>query len=72
MAADGTFNLSFLESGTYEVHLISYQEGSQGNLEAKGELQVNLLNSTLNVLALNVSAKQNINMDMVVTGILFF
>ncbi len=73
LAADGTFQLSFLESGSYELHFISYQEDSQGKLQAKGELQLNILNSTtLNLLGLNVSAKENINIDVVVTGILFF
>lgn len=72
VATDGAFNLSFLESGMYELHFISYQEDGQGKLQAKGELQLNILNSTLNLLQLSLSARATINMDVVVTGILFF
>ncbi len=72
VASDGAFNLSFLESGTYELHFISYQADIQGKLVAKGELQLNIIGSTLDLLNLNVSAKENINIDLVVTGILFF
>ena len=72
VAPGGAFNLSFLESGAYELHFISYQEDNQGKLLAKGELQLNVIGSTLNLLNLNVSAKSNLSMDLVVTGILFF
>jgi len=73
VASDGDFNLSFLESGAYELHFISYKAGSDGSLQANGELQLNILSSTtLNLLGLNVTAKGNINMDLAVTGILFF
>lgn len=72
VAADGSFNLSFLETGTYELHFISYREDAQGKLQVKGELQLNVLNSALNLLAMNVSATTTIDMDLVVTGILFF
>ncbi len=72
LATDGSFNFSFLESGTYELHFISYQEDAQGKLQAKGELQLNVLNATLNLLQMSVAAKANINIDLVVTGILFF
>ncbi len=72
IAADGALNLSFLESGSYELHFISYQVDAQGKLQAKGELQLNVLNATLNLLQLNVVAKGTINMDLAVTGILFF
>lgn len=72
VAMDGAFNLAFLESGAYELHFISYQVDAQGKLQAKGELQLNILNSTLNLLQMNVVAKGTINMDLAVTGILFF
>lgn len=73
LGADGTFSLSFLESGAYELHFISYLEDGQGKLQAKGELQLNVTSSaTLNLLSLNVAAKGNISMDLIVTGILFF
>lgn len=72
LAADGTYKLSFLESGNYELHYISYQEDTQGKLVAKGELQLNVLSGSLNLLQLNLSAKSNINVDVIVTGIIFF
>lgn len=73
VASDGSFNLSFLESGAYELHFISYKAGSDGTLQANGELQLNILNSaTLNLLGLNVIAKTNMNIELAVTGILFF
>jgi Domain of unknown function (DUF4382) len=72
VASDGAFNLSFLENGAYELHFIAYKADTAGKLQAKGELQLNLIGSTLNLLGLNVTANNNIDMDLVVTGILFF
>lgn len=73
LATNGTFNLSFLDAGNYELHFISYQMDPQGKLQAKGELQLNVLNATtLNLQGLNVSAKETIDMDLVITGLLFF
>ena len=72
VASNGNYNLTFLESGTYEVHFISYQQGAQGKLLVKGELQLNLLNSTLNLLQIDVTARSTVNIDLVVSGILFF
>lgn len=72
VAENGDFSLSFLESGMYEVYFISYQEGAGGKLLVKGALQLNLLDTTLNLLQLNVAAKTTINLDVVVTGIIFF
>ncbi len=72
LAPDGTFNLSFLESGTYELHFISYKLNMNGTLQAKGELQLDVISSTLSLLSMNVAAKANINMDLLVTGIVFF
>ncbi len=73
VANNGDFTLAFLESGSYELHFISYQADSAGKLQVKGELQLNILNAaSLNLLSLNVSAKAEINLDLVVTGILFF
>lgn len=69
---DGTFSLPYLESGTYELHFISYQEDNNGKLKAKGELVLNLIGSTLNLLSLNVSERDDVNVDVSVSGILFF
>ena len=72
VAADGMFNLSFLENGNYELHFISYKADGNGMLQSKGELQLNVINSSLNLLSLNLAAKASVNMDIVVTGIVFF
>ncbi len=72
LAANGTFNLSFLETGNYELHFISYKLDGNGNLQAKGELQLDLISSTLNLLSLNLASKATIDMDLLVTGIVFF
>jgi len=72
LATNGTFNLSFLETGNYELHFISYKVDGNGNLQAKGELQLNVLSGTLNLLSLNVAAKASLDMDLLVTGIAFF
>ncbi|MBC7774294.1 MAG: DUF4382 domain-containing protein [Phycisphaerae bacterium] len=72
VADDGTISLSFLKSGTYELHFISYQKDALGHLQAKGELQLNVLGPALNLLSMEVTARETINLDLVVTGILFF
>jgi len=72
VGTDGSFSFAFLESGLYEVHFISYEQDAQGILQAKGELQLNVVGSVLNLLQLNVVAKGTINLDLLVTGILFF
>jgi len=72
VGTDGSFSFAFLESGQYEVHFISYEQDAQGILQAKGELQLSVVGSVLNLLQLNVVAKGTINLDLLVTGILFF
>jgi len=69
---DGNFQLSFLKSGNYELHFISYKTDAQGELQATGELQMNVVGGVLDLLQLNVAAKAEVRMDVVVTGILFF
>ncbi len=70
--ANGNYHLSLLESGLYELHFISYKVEADGRLYAKGELQISLLNNLLDPLALNLSAKESLSVDLMVTGILFF
>jgi hypothetical protein len=72
VADDGSFSLGFLESGIYEVYFISYEQDVQGVLEAKGQLQLNVIGSILDLQKLDVVAKGTINLDLLVTGILFF
>lgn len=72
VSSNGNFNLAFLDSGSYELHFISYKADANGKLQAKGELQLSLLDSTLNLLGLTLNATERIDLDMMVTGILFF
>lgn len=72
VAGDGTFQLSFLEKGDYELHFISYRANASGTMQAKGELQLNMVGSLLNLLNIGVSAEQQIDLNVTVTGITFF
>jgi hypothetical protein len=72
VAADGTFRLTNLEAGDYELHFVSYKTGADGRLQAKGELQMSIIDTTLDLLKLNVKVKTALQVDMIVTGILFF
>lgn len=73
VAPAGTFRLPFLESGSYELHFVSYQEDDDGNLQAKGELQMTVLgNATLDLLGIVVEAKQTVDVEAKVSGLLFF
>ncbi len=73
VASDGAFNLSFLESGAYELHFISYQKDAQGKFQAKGELQLSIVPPALtNLLQMTLTAKATLTVEVIVTGIVFF
>lgn len=72
VASDGSFQLSFMQKGDYELHFISYQDtNNDGVLEAKGELAVTL-NGELNLLGLTLGADATLNLTIFVTGIIGF
>jgi hypothetical protein len=72
VAQDGSFQVSFLEKGNYELHFISYKNtGSDGKLEAKGELQLTLTGS-LDLLNLALDTTTNVNLNLLVTGVVHF
>lgn len=72
VASDGSFQLSFMQKGDYELHFISYQDSNNDGVEeAKGELAVTL-NSELNLLGLTLGADQTLNLTILVTGIIGF
>jgi len=69
---DGSYTLSFLESGSYELVAVAYEdENNDGTLEVQGRLEVSST-ASLNVLGLGVSAETNIVADLLVTGIFGF
>ena len=71
--SDGTFKMAFMESGNYELHFISYTQNAQGQLQARGELQMNVLGTVLaNLLDVQVSTGDNTEIDLKVSALLFF
>ncbi|MEM6967569.1 MAG: DUF4382 domain-containing protein [Bacteroidota bacterium] len=72
VANDGSFNISFLESGEYELHYVGYEDNNNdGKLEAKGMLQVNALGS-LDILGLQLDASANVNVEVNVLAVIPF
>jgi len=69
---DGAYYLSSMESGSYELHFISYRTEIDGRLYAIGELQIASIDTLFDPLSLMVSAKGNLSFDLMVTGIVFF
>jgi hypothetical protein len=71
--ADGEFKLAFLEKGQYELHFISYTQNPQGQLQARGELQMNILSAgTIDLLGLQVNSDETVDVDLKVAALLFF
>jgi Domain of unknown function (DUF4382) len=66
--SNGQFNISFLESGDYELHFAAYKDNnSDGKLELLGELS---LNSALNLSAITVTANAQVTIAATVLGLL--
>ncbi len=66
---NGNFELHFLEEGDYEIHYCSYEENSDGDMELKGTLIVDVLGS-LDLGAISVDASSSVTVDVLVTGML--
>ena len=65
---DGNFKLAFLEAGEYELHLAAYNDdNSDGQLDLQGTL---LLNSLTNLENIRLDAGAELQLDILVTGIL--
>lgn len=65
---DGNFRLAFLEAGEYELHFAAYKDNnSDGRLDLQGTL---LLNSLINLESIRLGANAEIQLDILVTGIL--
>ncbi|MFT4536597.1 MAG: hypothetical protein ACJA1A_000935 [Saprospiraceae bacterium] len=67
--ANGNFELHFLEEGEYEIHYCSYEENSDGEMELKGTLEVNVLGA-LDLGAISVGASASVEINVLVTGLL--
>lgn len=74
VANDGSYNLSFLESGDYELVFASYRDDdNDGETELQGSLELNLLsNLGLNLSSLSVESQTSLEVDVQVTGLLPF
>ncbi|MBL7779807.1 MAG: DUF4382 domain-containing protein [Saprospiraceae bacterium] len=71
--SDGSFKLAFMETGNYELHFISYTQNAQGQLQARGELQMNVLGTVLSdLLDVQVGAGDTTLIDLKVSALLFF
>jgi hypothetical protein len=68
--SDGSYKLSFLEEGDYEVHLASYEKTGENHFSFQGLLNAN---STINNLLLNdisVSAQSEVKLDIEILSLL--
>ena len=71
VANNGDFQISFLEAGDYELHFAGYEDSnSDGEVEFKGMLQVDLLLGLLDLLDLDLNAAATIEANVSVVGII--
>ncbi len=67
--SDGTYDLFLLEEGSYELVFASYEENSEGEMELKGTLELDIL-SPINTNIVTVTRNQFVSLDVLVTGLL--
>jgi len=74
VANDGTYSLSFLESGDYELVFASYRDDdNDGETELQGSLELSLLgNLGLDLSSLSVQSQSNLEVNLQITGLLPF
>ncbi len=66
--SNGTFSVSFLERGDYEIHIAAYKDtNNDGKLEFQGTL---ILDSLIDLGNLNVTSNTNLDLNIMVIGIL--
>ena len=69
VVSNGTYELDFLESGDYELHIVSYKDkNNDGKQDIQGEFQASVLGS-LNLSALSVTANATITANISVAAI---
>ncbi len=70
IVSNGTYELDFLESGDYELHIVSYKDkNNDGKQDIQGEFQASVLGS-LNLSALSVTANATITANFSVAAII--
>lgn len=67
--SNGSYQLSFLESGDYEVHFASYEEQNDGQLTFEGMLDAST-NSSTQLNNLTVEAGASLSVDVQIIGFL--
>lgn len=67
---DGSYKLSFLEEGEYEIHMASYAKDSEGNVSFTGMVEASSAVSGLLLNNINVEAKSRVNLDIEIAGLL--
>lgn len=72
VANDGSYTLSFLEEGDYELQFVGYEDtNSDGQLELKGTLLLDLIGS-IDLNNVSVKANTEVSLDVEIKGILPF
>ncbi len=72
VASDGSYNLSFLEEGDYELEFIGYEDtNNDGKLEIKGALLLDLIGN-LDLNSISVAANAQVSLDVEIKGVLPF
>jgi hypothetical protein len=66
VANDGSYKLSFLEEGDYEIHVASYEEDVNGQVSFVGmvEASSSVSGLLLNSIAVEASSQVNVNIDI--------
>ncbi len=72
VAQDGSYNLSFLEEGEYELHFVGYEDSdNDGKMEVKGKLQVSAT-GVLDILGIQLSSAAQVSIDVAVLAVIPF
>ncbi|KOH42967.1 DUF4382 domain-containing protein [Sunxiuqinia dokdonensis] len=66
VATDGSYKLSFLEEGEYEVHVASYEEDANGQIAFTGMVQASssISGLLLNNVSVEANSQVNLNIDL--------
>lgn len=68
--ADGSYTLSFLDEGDYEVHVASFEKDSGGHVMFKGLVDASSAISGILLNNVTVSANSNTELNIDITGLL--
>ena len=67
---NGSYTLSFLKEGEYEVHIANYQENSEGEMEFQGMMEASSTTSGQLLGGIMVEADANIQLNILISGLL--